>query len=260
MSKHLSSTAVAFALPLFAAVSLFGPPVIAHEQYPQLAKIKAHDIQAKSGNALAAFDIVHAKIVAAKRGLTFQMHVSGRAGSAKPAKSGKLAGSRTFAYVWPTKLGPGAAGFEPKSGILALAVTSHPDFDDTPWFDENGDGKYDNDGDLWHMHWVVLVPDNACGKGMLKVKDIKKGAKPKLPRTWPGLPLYIDSPGYSPRIEGKSVEVRVPFANASELKGIAFDAVTAGLRISKNLHAPLFCVANVFDVASGSLSLPGKVR
>ena len=39
----------------------------------------------------------------------------------------------------------------------------------------------------------------------------------------------------------------------------SFDGVTAGLRIDGNLHAPLLCVSNVFKVASGNLSLPGKV-
>jgi hypothetical protein len=35
--------------------------------------------------------------------------------------------------------------------------------------------------------------------------------------------------------------------------------VTAGLRVNANVHAPLICVADVFDVASGDLSLPGKI-
>lgn len=37
-------------------------------------------------------------------------------------------------------------------------------------------------------------------------------------------------------------------------------AVTAMLRVNENVHAPLFCVTDVFDIASGDLSLPGKVR
>ena len=141
-----------------------------------------------------------------------------------------------------------------------MAITSHPDFDDTPLFDENADGDLGNDGTVWHSHWVVLVPDNACGEGALKVKDISAGATPKLPLTWPGLPILIDSPGYSPIISEKHVSVRVPFRNAKELKGIAFDGVTSGLRVNESAHAPLLCVVDVFDVASGDLSLPGKVK
>jgi hypothetical protein len=36
--------------------------------------------------------------------------------------------------------------------------------------------------------------------------------------------------------------------------------VTAALRVNANVHSPLLCVTNVFDVASGDLSLPGKLN
>ena len=39
-----------------------------------------------------------------------------------------------------------------------------------------------------------------------------------------------------------------------------FDGVTAALRVNASMHSPLLCVANVFKVASGDLSLPGKVN
>ena len=123
-----------------------------------------------------AFDIVHTRISVRRDLAVFRMRVSGRAGARRPTRTGKLAGSRVFSYVWPTTLDPGVVGFEAGSGILAFAVTSHPDFDDTPLFDENGDGRLGNDGDLWHSHWVVLAPDAACGAGALKVVDIPGGA------------------------------------------------------------------------------------
>ena len=107
--------------------------------------------------------------------LVFRMAVSGEAGKSRPAPSGKLAGATVYSYVWPTSLDSAVIGFAADQGILAFAVTSHPDFDDTPLLDENGDGDKANDGDLWHSHWVVLVPDDACGAGMLKVKDIPEG-------------------------------------------------------------------------------------
>jgi hypothetical protein len=223
--------------------------------------VNAHEIEAKTANAkLAEFDIVHAKIEAADNWLLFHMHISDKAGKTKPTPTGKLAGSNVFSYVWPTKIDSSTVGFEKEQGILAMAITAHPDFDDTPLFDENGDGNLENDGDVWHSHWVVLTPDDSCGKGALKVKDIPDGATPKLPATWPGLPILIDSPGYSPVMNGGTVEVRVPFRNAKELKGVAFDGVTAGLRVNESAHSPLLCVVDVFDVASGDLSLPGKVK
>lgn len=207
----------------------------------------------------APFDVVHTRISTEDRALVFHMQVSGKAGRTRPTKSGQLAGSRVFSYVWPTSLDPAEVGFEPKAGILAFAVTAHPDFDDTPLFDENGDGHLKNDGGVWHSHWVVLQPDEACGKGSLKVVDIPEGSKPRLPKTWPGLPLLIDSPGWSPSFERGSVNVRVPFDNVSALQSAKFDGVTAALRVNASLHTPLLCVAQVFKVASGDLSLPGQM-
>ena len=227
----------------------------------------AHDgahtggIQSQSAASVKApYDIVHTKVATEGNLAVFHMHVSGKAGATKPTKTGKLAGSNVFSYVWPTTLDPASVGFEPQSGILAFAVTSHPDFDDTPLFDENGDGKSNNDGGVWHSHWVVLQPDDACGKGALKVVDIPAGAKPRLPKTWPGLPLLIDSPGWSPAFKGGTVEVRVPFDDISVVDAVSFDGVTAGLRVNASVHSPLLCVVNVFKVASGNLSLPGQAN
>lgn len=229
------------------------------------ATVMGHDhtggIQAESGNAQRAeFDLVHARITTEGDVAVFHMAVSGKAGESKPTATGKLAGSTVFAYVWPTTIDPSEVGFDEKAGILAMAITAHPDFDDTPLFDENGDGKRDNDGDLWHSHWVVLGPDEACGPGALKVIDIPEGAKPRLPMTWPGLPILIDSPGWDPVIGEEVVEVRVPFSDIAVVEAATFDGVTSGLRVNANVHAPLLCVTDVFDVASGDLSLPGKVN
>lgn len=213
----------------------------------------AHELAAKNGNAKQpAFDIVKTdvRVDGSKNWVEFAMQVSGKAGAVKPKKAGKFAGAEVFSYVWPTKIDPSEVGFDKGAGTLALAVTVHPDFDDTPLFATTGAD--------WHSHWVVLVPDDACGKGALKVKDIPEGSKPKLPKTWPGVPLLIDSPGYAPKFAGNTVTVRVPFDDVSTLKDTAFDGVTAGLRVNASAHAPLLCVVNVFDVASGDLSLPGR--
>lgn len=95
----------------------------------------------------------------------------------------------------------------------------------------------------------------------MKAKDIPNGVKPKLPKTWrPGVPLYIDSPGYAPHFSKKVVYVKVPFDNIAAVDSSKFDGVTAGLRINASVHAPLLCIENIFKVASGDLSLPGKVK
>lgn len=219
----------------------------------------AHGIDSPAGGADPAYDIVQTQIRKDGGNVVFSMRVSGKAGAVKPTPTGKLAGSDIYSYVWPTSLDSAAVGFEPGQGILAFAVTSHADFDDTPAYDENGDGDPKNDGDVWHSHWVVLVPDDACGPGALKIKDIPEGTKPKLPETWPGLPILIDSPDYSPVFEGATVQVAIPAADLETPPGTSFDGVTAGLRVNQSVHAPLVCVADVWDIGSGDLSLPGKV-
>ncbi|HEY0914847.1 MAG TPA: hypothetical protein VGE22_08260 [Solimonas sp.] len=241
---------------LFLAAALFAAGAQAHDHAKHTG-----GIQVKPNKAVKAdFDIVHAKISTQGNVATFHMAVSGKAGKTRPAASGKLAGSSVFSYVWPTSIDPYEVGFEKGSGILAMALTAHPDFDDTPLYDENGDGKLDNDGDLWHSHWVVLKPNEACGKGALGVVDIPAGQKPRLPKTWPGLPILIDSPNWTPTFSGETVEVKVPFDDIGVVNAGSFDGVTAGLRVNASVHAPLLCVADVFKVASGNLSLPGKTN
>ena len=204
----------------------------------------------------AAVDILAAHAHRAGNTVTFHTTTNGVAGAVVPDTKGALAGAGVTAYVWPVTADPARVGFEAESGILALAATAHPDFDDTPLFDENGDGDLANDGAGWHTHWVVLVPNEACGADALAVRDIAEGETPDLPATWPGLPLFIDSPGYTPVFDGPEVQLTVPFGS----DGFAYDGVTAALQVNANLHAPLLCVTDVFDVASGDLSLSGKVE
>lgn len=215
---------------------------------------------APSGGDTPAFDIIHTRITTKGNRATFHMAVTGTAGAVLPKKAGQLAGASVYSYVWPTSLDPATVGFDAGAGILAFAVTVHPDFDDTPLFDESADGDLGNDGGRWHSHWVVLGPDKTCGPAALKVIDIPKGTKPALPATWPGLPILIDSPGWTPVFSAEAVEVTVPFANIGALKGAHFDGVTAGLRVNQSVHAPLLCVIDLFDVASGDLSSPGVVN
>lgn len=212
-----------------------------------------------SGDLIADFDILAAHAHRSGQTVTFHMSLAGQAGDTQPDPVGALAGAPVFSYVWPTTLDPASVGFESGTGILALAATSHPDFDDTPLFDENGDGDLGNDGAGWHSHWVVLTPTETCGEGALAVRDIPEGAMPKLPVTWPGLPLFIDSPGYTPVLDGAEISLTVPFAQDVALTDTGYDGVTAALRVNASVHAPLLCVTDVFDVASGDLSLPGRI-
>ncbi|PLP58727.1 hypothetical protein CYK37_13720 [Mesorhizobium loti] len=216
-----------------------------------LSAASAHSIKAEPTEAVeASFDIIETTIAMKGDTAVFTTRVRGEAGKDKPDATGKFEGSSVYAYVWPTSLDSGDIGFDKGQGIVALAVTFHPDFDDAA----NG-GKNRH---VWHPHWVVLAKDAACGGG-LKVIDIPEGAKPKVPATWPGVPLLIDSPDYLTTFKGDTVDVEIPLSLIGGIAGASYDGVTAGLKVNGNLHAPLLCVSNVFKVASGNLSLPGKV-
>lgn len=234
----------AIALLCGAVMTSFALPATAHE-------IKATGEAAAAG----AFDITRADATTDGRLATFAMEVAGAAGSQVPAATGKLPGAKVEAYVWPTKVDPKAVGFDSGSGILALAVTAHPDFDDTPLFDENADGDSANDGAKWHSHWVVLTEDAACPAG-LKVRDISPG-KDALPPTAPGLPISLDSPGMSPLLSGSVVRVSLPLAGA---ENVAFDAVTSELQVHAEGKAPLLCVSALHKIATGALNFPGTIE
>lgn len=221
----------------------------------QAIQVSAHEIESKADPAIdQAFDVTRAAATTNGKVTSFSLEVTGNAGSTVPEAIGALKGAKAGAYVWPTDLDPAVAGFAGKSGILALAVTAHPDFDDTPLYDENGDGDKANDGKTWHSHWVVLEKDPACTAG-LKVRDVAPG-KDMLPATAPGLPLALDSPNAVPALTANKIELAMPLANT---EGASFDGVTAELQVNIKGEPPLLCVTKVHDVASGDLSLPGKI-
>ena len=231
-------------LAILAAVSCFAAS-------PAMAQHAGHIASPSDAKIDAAFDIVRTEVKSEGADIAFRVQVRGKAGTIRPKATGQFAGSAVYSYVWPTSLDSGSVGFESAQGILALAVTFHPDFDDT------ADGSANRH--VWHPHWVVLVPDDACGKGSLKVKDIPEGTRPRVPATWPKVPLLIDSPTYPTTLATDTVEVRVPAAVIGAAAGVKFDGVTSALKVNANLHAPLLCIANVFDIASGNLSLPGTI-
>ncbi len=243
------------------ALVAVAPAVFADGDHAHHAIHQAGAVLSEPGTAeIAAFDILAAHVHRDGNVVTFHMTTNGIAGADKAKPVGALGGAPAHAYVWPTSLDPSTVGFEERSGILALAAATHADFDDTPLFDENGDGNVRNDGDTWHSHWVVLAPTDACGPGALAVKDIPEGTTPDLPATWPGLPILLDSPGFTPVFDGPEVAINVAFPQDVDVSGISYDGVTAALRVDENIHAPLFCVTDVFDIASGDLSLPGRIE
>ncbi len=187
------------------------------------------------------------------------IQVEGKAGETYPLKRGQLDGAPVLGYVFPTSLKSTDVGFGKVDGIVALAITSHPDFDDTALWDENGDGAYDNDGKVWHTHWVVLTADERV-PGKLSVLQFKPEDKAVLPPTNPGMPMYMDSPGYTVVQDNNRIRVVLP-ADRIRASAFNFDAVTAYMQVNtSNQEKPMLGVYKVYSVASGDLSLPYSVK
>ena len=189
--------------------------------------------------------------------LLFELDVAGTAGATVPAPHGALDGAPVLGYVVPTTLPVEAVGFTGGEGIVALAVTSHPDFDDTPFWDENLDGDYANDGELWHAHWVLVGEDKRVPGGLAVLDVAEDEVAQVLPPTAPGLPLYLDSPGFSVQLRDGAVRVQVPAPRIASDPDFSFDAATAYLQVNtSDPGRPMLGVYDVYGVLSGDLSLP----
>lgn len=193
--------------------------------------------------------------------LVFEITTKGQAGKTVPNARGDLNGAPVLGYVFPTSLKSEDVGFNKLDGVVALAVTAHPDFDDTPLWDENNDKNYENDGVTWHTHWVLLQPDTRI-KGGLSVVEFKPEDKSViLPPTNPGMNMYMDSPGYSVVKKKENLRVLVPAQRVDNKKEFNFDAVSAYMEVNtSDDKRPLLGVYEVYDVLSGDLSLPYKVK
>ena len=192
--------------------------------------------------------------------LVFQVAVSGEAGKTVPEAAGKLDGAPVLGYVFPTTLKSTDVGFGDTEGIVALAVTSHPDFDDTPLWDENNDRDFKNDGVVWHTHWVVLQPDTRVPGG-LAVKQFAKTEAVVLPPTNPGMPMYMDSPGFSVLKQGNQLKVLVPAQRIDNQRQFNYDVVAAFMQVNTTDDSkPMLGVYEVYSVLSGDLSLPYAVK
>jgi len=191
----------------------------------------------------------------------WEISVKGKAANTTPTKIGQLDGAPVLGYVFPTTLKPTDVGFNQTEGIVALALTSHPDFDDTPLWDENSDTIYNNDGVVWHPHWVILHEDKRVAGG-LSVKQFKKADKTVvLPPTNPGMPMYMDSPGYPVIASMNTIKVIVPDYRINNRTDFLYDGVTAFMKVNtSNAELPMLGVYDVFSVASGNLSLPYTVK
>ncbi len=192
--------------------------------------------------------------------LVFEVRVVGTAGGTVPKPAGQMDGAPVLGYVFPTSLRASQVGFGDAKGIVALAITSHPDFDDTPLFDENGDREYDDDGVVWHPHWVLLGEDERVAGGLSVRQFDPKDETVTMPPTNPGMPMYMDSPGFGVVTKGDALRVVVPVYRVSNTTRFEFDAVSAYMQVNTSDDGrPLLGVYEVYEVLSGDLSLPYSV-
>jgi len=191
-------------------------------------------------------------------GLTvWEIQVKGRAGATTPVPKGQLNGAPVLGYVFPTTLSPEDVGFGQTEGILALALTSHPDFDDTPIWDENNDRIFDNDGMVWHPHWVVLRKDDRVPGGLSVRQFEPENEEVQLPPTNPGMPMYMDSPGFPVLTKGNSIRVMIPDYRINHQLDFNFDGVTCYMEVNtEDPSKPMLGVYEIYQVASQDLSLP----
>jgi hypothetical protein len=240
-------------LPLLVASILLAPAaqaeVVKAQPLGKIAKSADLEIQDAKVSYLADLDL-----------LVFEQKVAGKVGGTLPTARGEMNGAPVLGYVFPTTLSPTDAGFSAAEGILALAVTSHPDFDDSPLWDENNDRRYDNDGLIFHTHWVVLVKDERAPGG-LAVRQFKSDDKTVvLPPTATPMGLYMDSPGYSVVLRDGTLKVLVPAQRLNHKKDFRFDAVAAYMEVSTAPDKPMLAVYEVYSVLSKDLSLPYSVK
>lgn len=182
------------------------------------------------------------------------LNVASAAATNIPLPAGQVDGAPVLGYVFPTDIPPNTVGFSDIDGTLALAVTTHPDFDDTPNWDESLDRDYNNDGATYHVHWAVLVEDQDSPAGL----SVPTAELVALPPTAP-MPMYLDSPGYHAFAVGDVVHVLIPGWHLPNIDQFSFDAVTARMRVDASGPGPVLRVEEVVDVLSGDLSLPLSV-
>lgn len=193
--------------------------------------------------------------------MVFSMDLEGPAGKVIPKAVGKLDGAPVLAYVFPTTLKAAEVGMGDAEGIVALAITSHPDFDDTPLWDENANGRYDDDKVIYHTHWALLTKDERVPGG-LAVKEFKKEDKGVvLPPTNCGMPMYLDAAGHPVVERGNTIRAIVPAYYLRNQTKFRFDGVTCYMQVNTSCMAkPMLGVYQVYSVASKDLSLPYKTK
>ncbi len=161
-------------------------------------------------------------------------------------------------YLFPTTLSPTDIGFGNVSGTVALAIMSHPDYDDTPLWDENRDSDYHNDGAEYHTHWVILRNDQLTVRRSFRGKNIVPLTAPRRGNNLGSAPImYLDSPGFPVTITDDTIQVLVPAQRVSHNITFGYNGVTVEHKRSLSDGRPILRKTTIFDIRSrGETSSP----
>ncbi|WP_205959947.1 hypothetical protein [Flammeovirga aprica] len=82
-----------------------------------------------------------------------------------------------------------------------------------------------------------------------------------LPPTNPGMPMYMDSPGYQVVTNGNTISVVIPLAFINNQTNFNFDAVSVRMQVNtSDSDLPMLGVYQVYEIMSENLSLPFQVQ
>jgi hypothetical protein len=194
--------------------------------------------------------------------LVLSIKVKGEAGGTTPDSLGRMDGAGILSYLFSTSLKAEDIGFSKTEGVVALAITSHPDLEVSPLWDENNNGVYNDDGRSWQAHWVILVKEARVGGGYA-VKELNKEDQTiRLPKTAAlNLPVYMDSPGFQVVIKDHTIKVVVPAYRINNNVDFKFNAMTCYMTYNvTDPNLPLMGIRNVYYTASEKTALPYSVK
>lgn len=110
---------------------------------------------------------------------------------------------------------------------------------------------------------MILVEDKRVEGGLAVKQFDPKDTTVVLPPTNPGMPMYMDSPGFQVITTGNTIRVVVPDYRMNNKIDFFYDGVAAYMQVNTGGDGgdkPMLGVYKVYSVASGSLSLPYKVE
>lgn len=131
-----------------------------------------------------------------------------------------------------------------------------------PQYNEDNDFKITDvsityNEDLKIMVWEIKVEGKAGGTTPTPAGQLN-GA-PVL--GYPGMPMYMDSPGFQVVTQNNTISVVVPGYRMNHQTDFNYDGVTAFMEVNTEMNGkPMLGVYEVYSVASGDLSLPYSVK